>query len=108
MDILQPYNTTQKESFKVFITVNDHIYEPHVLHNISQNFYVDIELRHTPKFLISKTGKRFRKLKIPTNLGAIAILNNKGITYLYPKSKAPGLYKESLKTLVRDKIVERF
>lgn len=72
-------------------------FEPHVLHNATSNYFVDVPVRCTPKFLITSAGKRFRKLDKPTDLGAVAVSEGKSNVYLYPKRSAPKEYYDQIR-----------
>lgn len=84
-----------------------HIYEPHVLHHASRNYFVDVGVRCTPKFLITSAGKRFRRLDNPLETGAVAFQDGKNTLYLYPQKKAPKGYFDQIKAqLLRKEILE--
>ncbi|MCP0917906.1 hypothetical protein MUB04_15320 [Acinetobacter indicus] len=74
-----------------------HLFEPHVLHNATGNYFVDVPVRFTPKFLITSTGKRFRRLEKPTETGAVAYYEGKSDVYLYPKRFAPKEYFDRIR-----------
>lgn len=84
-----------------------HVYEPHVLHNASGNYFVDVAVRCTPKFLITSAGKRFRRLETPLETGAVALQDGKHTVYLYPQKKAPKGYFDQIKArLLQKEILE--
>lgn len=85
--------------------MKSHLFEPHVLHNASGNYFVDVPVRCTPKFLITSAGKRFRKLDKPTESGAVAICEGKNNVYLYPKRFAPKEYFDQIRTQLWQKEV---
>lgn len=74
-----------------------HLFEPHVLHNATDNYFVEVPVRCTPKFFITSAGRRYRKLDKPTESGAVAVQEGKNNVYLYPKRFAPKAYLDQIK-----------
>jgi hypothetical protein len=84
-----------------------HLYEPHVLHHATGNYFVDVAVRYTPKFLITSAGRRFRRLEQPSETGAVAFQEGKHTVYIYPKKRAPKGYFDQIKArLLQREILE--